>query len=120
MNVYDKSPDVKLSGKCGVKHVEDFSQLRCPVCGQQFMLKELDVSNEPENELDVISRNVHTDDAGISHFHAWGRNKQIHQDKVHMFCPNKCVEEIIFNVENTTYGHYRELTELEQHYAHNT
>lgn len=106
-----------VSGECGLEHVyvKDFCELKCPVCGQKLVITGIDFAGDEERELVVNDCETCVDDYGYIHVHSYGRTKTTHHNKVYMSCPNKCVEDMKFNVENTTYGNYRELTEIERH-----
>ena len=113
-NIFNSDKLPRISGECGYtcKHIDDFSQLTCPVCGERFILKAVELDKDTEKELHIMHTHTYSDDIGQIHTERYGRSICHHYDKVDMYCPNNCVENITFNVKNTTYGRYRELNEL--------
>lgn len=114
-HLYDDT-NLRIAGKVGQQEipVEDFNQVKCPFCGSNLILHAFDMSDEQvSRSLSVNCTDAWSDDIGQNHVRHFGRTRVDSTQKDHLTCPNKCIENMIVPVTNTTYGMYRELTEIE-------
>lgn len=96
---------------CGNFETEiDFAKVKCPICGEYLIPSGME-SGEHEIEDMIMTEQHYRDDFGIPHQRIYGRTKYANHQKLHMSCPNNCVEKLTLNIKNVTLGAYREFTE---------
>ena len=92
--------------------IEDFNQIKCPICGECMYISGMDLSGDVDREHYIMTDDRFRDDYGVSHRRVSGRDKREEQQVIHMGCPNECVKDLALNVIRIAYGPYREFTEM--------
>lgn len=90
--------------------VDDFESLKCPVCGENLIKSQLDLSDSNIEKFEHVQHtHTYTDDIGQVFTHKYGRIKHTEKFIVHMKCPNGCVTDMTIPCENISFSPYKQL-----------
>lgn len=99
---------------CGNFETEiDLTKVKCPICGEYLIPSGMELGDHEREDM-IMTEKHYRDDFGIPHQKMWGRTRYENNQKIHMSCPNRCVERLTLNIKNVTIGPYREFTEFQR------
>lgn len=99
---------------CGNFETEiDLTKVKCPICGEYLIPSGMEYGEDEKENL-IMTEDRYRDDFGTPHCRMFGRTKYADNQKIHMSCPNNCVERLTLNIKNVTLGTYREFTEYQR------
>lgn len=88
----------------------NLASIKCPICGAILNPSGMELGEDTHENM-MMTEDHYRDDFGTPHMRVWGRTRYENNQKIHMSCPNRCVEQLTLNIKNVTIGPYREFTE---------